>query len=62
MKTAERGAAPLALPGRMIVAASAVGAVVLMIAIRAHGGGPETRVRHPVLEITGVEAMMMGLV
>jgi len=60
MKSAERGAAPLALPGRMIVAASAVGAVVLMIAVRAHGG-PETWIRHAVLEVAGVEAVM-GLV
>lgn len=61
MKSTERGAAPLALPGRVIVAASAVGAVVLMIAVRAHGR-PETRVRHAVLEVAGVKAMMMGLV
>lgn len=61
MKSAERGAAPLALPGRVIVAASAVGAVILMIGIRAHGG-PETWVWHTVLKVAGVEAVMMGFV
>lgn len=58
----------------MIVAASAVGAVVLMmrgmqvmmmmIAVRRAQGGPEARVRHSgvdVLKVAGVEALMVLL-
>lgn len=62
MKTTKRGAAPLALSSLVIVAASAVGAVILlMIAVGTHGGS-EARIRYTVLEVASVEAVMMGLV
>lgn len=75
MQSSERGAAPLTLPDRMIVA-SVVGAVVLLlmmmvvvvmmmvVAVRRAHGGPETRVRHSgigVLKVADVEAVMMLL-
>lgn len=64
MQSAERSTAPLALPGRMIVAASVVNAIVLMISVRRTHGRSESRVgRHSgrvdVLKVARVEAMMM---
>lgn len=63
MQSAERSTAPLALPGRVIVAAP-VDAVVLMISVRRTHGRSEARVRRHsghvgVLKVARVEAMMM---
>lgn len=69
MQSAKRSAAPLALPGRVVVAgstaASAVGAVILMIAVRrARDGGSKAGIRYAVvgvLKVAGIVAMMMLL-